>query len=924
MADYEIQIKTSSFLAVQLARFQSIQLCPPPPLTIGGIELRLQRIEFGSNSLRHSKAVDFPVFHKVGSETQGVPVPGFQTQIDQEVVLFAATEADLLAHPNGPPANEFSIGVHAIFDLDYYALDPQCYFNMDLTDVKLGALPAELPAEVGLSEVERMVKDRIKAAVPQVHRAINFANLVSAGEIQNAGISVRSDGAVLALRAEVGTSGSGGAINARWQNFFNGAFPNRLGAAEWGWLVPGNLLEEFTKATVWGQAAAGSIPPQVQVLDVGSHYSGLGNRAHLDTTIRAEVGASGLSETVEATIGLDLTLPEPRHLRADLHLPNLDSIARKLSSVARFFVLFIAKPLLGAAELFESLLGQVEIEMPGANCWQITPLHRACDMTLPTLESGETRLRFTTLDAQPGHLLLGGRVVAPHYTPSRLESEVRGFRWELPELSCDDADLSYVAVVGELLPKSAPLLAEVALHPSGTAPAYLCSAEVIDDKLGVFPSSALRWDSWTLPTTIVLEVPNPGDEYNRDPYPVRILVTTTLGTRLIEIPAAGALTPEVIDQLTAAAIFAVGNCKLLMTPGFDLKWLIDPKFLRKNVLHHWNFAFVGLLLGSAIELSSAGGKPFASVKAMAAMPTMLSAVVVAADGESELSLQRLQDGDVDPTLSEIEIEIRQQQLEVMAAVPLHSQCLRAFKSTLWSQAGVVAVLEGGIAAFELTHAEMPLTIGRWDVEGTLGAWSGPSGIIAFNEHGFHRIDAERRICRIGPEREPSPILDATACDGVAYVLTESELELRSPEDLMPRESNPSDGAHCLLHHCSRLILGGFGITVYELDESGEITSSPVHSCPDFEFTGLELATASGEEIVLARLADGSWHHLLIDEDGRGERVASFPQAPWFAGGVPLGDRLLVLLGERRHSLLVTVPGRSHRVGAEAMVEGVRG
>jgi hypothetical protein len=124
VADFEIQIQVADFLQAQLAGLQARRICPPPPRKIGGIEFRIDRIEFGGNSIRHSKETGFPVFYESGGLTYGITAEGFQTQVVQEVVLHVTTTDDVLAHPGGSPDVDYAVSLKAIVDLDYYTSTP--------------------------------------------------------------------------------------------------------------------------------------------------------------------------------------------------------------------------------------------------------------------------------------------------------------------------------------------------------------------------------------------------------------------------------------------------------------------------------------------------------------------------------------------------------------------------------------------------------------------------------------------------------------------------------------------------------------------------------------------------------------------------------------------------------------------------------
>jgi hypothetical protein len=937
VADFEIQIQVADFLQAQLAGLQARRICPPPPRKIGGIEFRIDRIEFGANSIRHSKETGFPVFYEYGGLTYGITAEGFQTQVVQEVVVHVTTTADVLAHPDADPVVDYQVSFKVVVDLDYYSVDTQCFLRTgraQVEGVKLPTLPPGVPAVPIEDEVKRLVE----GSMPSRVQSLNFAYLLpdAKTKIQNAGITVTSDLKLLVLRAEVGAGSS--YSDVPWSNFYKGFVSDHLQGARWGWFIPANLIEATFANAVW-QAAAEEEGDLLEVTSVGSRYSGAGSVAHVDTTIHAllHLPFPFGTQTLHPTPRVDISVPEPRHLAFDLYVPDVPSIVAQMDMLARFVLTFL---LTSIAEYAEGLLEAKVAKLPtpkakGVQCWQVAPLHRRCTYALPSPAAGGTEMRIDTLNAQPDRLMLSGKVRIPEYTPATLETRVEGFGWKIPEFSCGSADLSTAAAFIGDVEHFAPLRAKVIVEQSGSLPGYLCRAEVVNDPLGKFPSSSLRWDSDRLPTTIVLEVGNPGPEYAAHPYPIDVLITTTLGTRLVRIPPAPALTEADVSRLKALAIFAVGNCKLLAhPPGFNLKWLIDPPFI-DIYMHRWTIVITGLLLGDSVKLLDSGGHELVHATALAGLATTLSAVLAppsagligaatltadVAEGEEadhELMLLRLRNGEPAPPAPGMGIEIRQQALEATAAISLNSRCRELIASALWSRDGFVAVLDDGLVAYELRDGGQPRAIGHWALDEVRGAREWPQGLLAFTEDGLFNLDREQHLHRLGPEREPSRILDVAVGDGIVHVLTESGLETRSAQ-LTPRSSVPGEDGRCLVRLGPRLLVGGpHGIAVYRPGEAGRLEAQSVRSCPDLDVSRLELSTVSGSLSILATLTDGSVRALVLDEGDRAQVVASYPSSPWLAGGIRLGDQHLIQLSDDRRDLQLSRLGESRKVGADA-------
>jgi hypothetical protein len=61
MSIFELQIKTSSFLASQLRAVQSRMICLPPAMVVGRRSIQVQQIEFGNNRIHHEIPGSFTV-----------------------------------------------------------------------------------------------------------------------------------------------------------------------------------------------------------------------------------------------------------------------------------------------------------------------------------------------------------------------------------------------------------------------------------------------------------------------------------------------------------------------------------------------------------------------------------------------------------------------------------------------------------------------------------------------------------------------------------------------------------------------------------------------------------------------------------------------------------------------------------------------
>ncbi|GIJ77828.1 hypothetical protein SAMN05443287_11178 [Micromonospora phaseoli] len=915
MAEFDIQIQVPVFLGVMAAGLRSRQICLPPPTEVAGVSLIVHQIEFTASELRHDQPARYAVFHQSHGTTQGMWAEGFQTQLAQDVVVHVSTTAAVLAHPNQTPPAIVALPLTVVVDLDFVA-DGTPTMTSSISQVQWRLSLPPLPPTVDPADIKREVEVVIRRAFPSFTQPLDIVNLLMGGNTPtlNVGMTVSQDGTLLVFRAETGAGT--GYVDWRWGNFFSGIVTDRLAGAQWGLWIDHRVVESMFQTAVW-QAVAAEAGPEVDLISVGSAYSGTGGRAQVTTTVHAHVDLPDPlgNPYVEVPVRAELSVAAGGELTIDLRLPDIRAIARSMiagiDAVLRRLLgpvwAFVRLPIDSAIADLKPPVGDVDLS--GLHCTEIEPLHQRCTRRLPASSFGGTQVRIGGLSAQPDGLLLTATLRSPVTTPAKLRTSFRPFAWTPPQISCGSADAALAAAFAEHAEDLAPLQAQIYLEADGTAPAWYCALEVLNDPLDRFGHVAV--DSDRLPATVTVRVPNPGPVYAADPYPVDVLVRTTIGSRLIRIPPAPPLTEQDIRRLKAVVIAMIADCKLLVRSGrFDLRWLIDPPFDRQ-FRQRWQLAAEHVRPGTKVALLADGG-PMVSVAARAGTVTKLSAMVSPGAG---LSLVR---DEIPEGAAQAALAIRQQLLEVTASVAVEAPVAAVLASAVWTPNGVAAVLSDGIAAYDVGSAARPRAVGRWYVDGVRRALNWWSGLLVVTEDGLFNVDAERRLRRVGPAEEPAPLLDAASGPGAMYVLTADGLQVRS-RSLSRRSSVAVHGARSLLRVGGRLLVGGAaGVAVYRMTGTG-LSVDPVVSVPELDVTHLAAVIVEDEGAVLATVADGTWRSLVVDERDRVSVVAEYPERPWFAGAARLGDTF-VLVDDRGGALEVLTAGVARPVGSDATTE----
>lgn len=926
MADFDIQVQVPVFLRAMAAALRSRQLCPPPPLVLAGVSLTVQQIEFAGNELRHDKPARFAVFYQSHGETYGLWADGFQTQLAQDIQVHVATTEDVLSHPNGPPARAVAVPLTVVVNLDFFVLDYFVGIGTPLVRTPTvrssfshiewpETLP--LPASIDPQAAKQQAEAVIRSSFPALNQPLDITNLLLGGAapVLNAGMTVSADGSVLVFRAETGAGSS--AVDVRWRNFFSGAVTNRLAGHEWGLWIERRIVESMFQHAVW-QTVATLAPPEFDLISVGSTYSVVNGRARVTTRVNGhyDLPDPAGNPYIEVPVPIELSVTPEHALALDVWLPDIHSLAhgfiatgellarRFLGPVWVWFQAWLDSKIADAGSLFG------DISPAGFTCTEVEPLHQHCTRGLPASSFGGAQVRIAGLVAQPDGVLLTAQMQVPSRTPATLQTSFRPFAWTPPQVSCGSADIALAAAFAENVTDLAPLQAEIFLAADGTTPAWFCSLDVLNDPLNRFPASAIQVDTTLLPSVLTVRVPNPGPAYAANPYPLDVLVRTTLGSRLVRIPAGPALTDQDIVRLKGAMIGAIANCKLLTRPGpFDLLWRVDPP--RRRFVQRWQLTAERLHPGTPVKLLT-GGRPLVHALARPGAATKLSALISPQAGGG----LRLVRDDLLGRSPQATLAIRQQVLEVTGSVPVPERIASVSTSAVWAPNGVVVVLPDGLAAYDVGGATGPREVGRWYIDRVRNALNWPSGLLVVTEDGFLSIDSDRRLTRVGPPGEPAPVLDAAFGRGTVHVLTADALQARSL-GLVPRSSAPVEEARSLLLLGGRLLVGGAnGVTVHRPTPSGDAGSGVV-SLPELSVNRLQVVTVEDDAAVLATLADGTFRTLAVDEHDRVSVVAEYPERPWFAGAARLGDTF-VLADDG--ALDVLRAGTSQLVGADATTE----
>lgn len=935
MSMIEFQVEASAFLAAQRAVLQTTKLCPPAPLKVGPVEVVIDRVEFGNNALRHDKETSYAVFFESHGDQIPREAPGYQTQIAQEVTVHVTSLNDILAHPNQPPAFIVPLTVTLIFDVDFYALDDDCYLRIGFSEVlppgQLPALPINFdplqsPPPIDIAQVFDTAQKGLRALLPAQVIPLGMSQLKPLFiKFLNAGVSVDEGLHRVAFRAQDGTDSY---VAVAWTNFFSGHIPDRLAGKDWSLFVEAGKINEFIKLKVNQQLAENTVDDLNTY--VGCHYSNAGGNAVFTLDVLGIYDLPDPLGTIERDPHLPMTISLNDPVTNTIKL--LADYSEVIGVIHSFDIVEFALPAL--SQMVENFVQmQVDSALAGLNkqesalhCIKTSPTLVECLAQVPLRGSDYTRTALDSLLALDDGIAFAGTMKTPERTRGETSTAVKEFKWQPPKISCGGAGPELVAAFQQS-PSQFPVLhADAFMLNSGSAPVYLCKWSVLNDRLDSFPPAFIRvTEAGPHNVELSLDIPVPDEKYYQEGnlYSCDLLVSTTAGTRLIRIAPPPRLTPAITDTLVAGLLSAVADCEQLVDSWFNHHRGYNPAWGPRPpddaaVDHLWQVEISGLAPGDSAALVDSKRQELVRATAKAGMPMRLSAIPELADsmelmimhgaGAPGIALPgalpniRANSSDTgERTQGKRGLKVVQQLLIRLGSLPLPDECQKVFATSFQGRPCIVAVLRSGVAAYDFSRPERPMLIRSWDVPGVRGALSWQGTLLCFGENGFERMDigSARRNTGLGCE-DPS-ILDAVATPHALYAASRNDLAVYSGR-FCRTDVITDDHVHSLTLTAGKLVaVQDEGLIVFD-------TKNPL--CPErgpsWERAGVRSVMrplGSDRSTLLALMENGAAHLLRIG-DNEVEEEASFNKAPWSAASALLG-KTLVRIGADERSLDVS-------------------
>ncbi|MEO6330467.1 MAG: hypothetical protein ABIO55_16145 [Ginsengibacter sp.] len=911
----ELQMKASAFLTMQRNVLRNLAICPPVLPAVYGVQIVMDRIEFGNSALRHNKPASFTTLYDEDGEL--IPTPyqpeGFQTQLAQDVRVYLTTLAEILAHPNATPTL-VPLTATLVYDLNFFPLDHECYLQANINAVEFGPLPFLPPPFNPLNSLPPDIMDQIKSFMIQQLRLFAPGGTAPVGldalpkqmPFINAGISVDAQMQFIAIRVQVG-----GASNMNsdrpWTDFYKGFITNRLQGNDFSFFIESNLLTEKIKYEVYTNLPSDdnleafpncvyshSEGKAVLTIDVLIIYH-LYRNSYLDIDVKVEA---------DPKVAIELTVAHPNQVTIDFDFSHLLDSDDPLVNFAFTFLNTLGIPL---QEILLVIAGYYILPELKKNvsddCKKISDTHMQCTRGINTpLAPGSLQTTLTKLVTFDDGLAFAGTLNVIDLTAAVISTAIREFKITVPSISCGAASISLVAAFKKNPQGFGVLTARGFIQNSGTAPMRLCRPFVVmRGAAGPFPLQNIIPDSGMAPFDIAINIAAPDTNYYNAPYTLDLLVKTSGGTRLLRFNPPPKITDKDYEKLTAGLLVKIGNCEVLVDEwarlhrGYNPLW--GPRPTGAEIVHHqWEIIVTGLKTGEKVALLGVQNQEITSGISSGG-PLRLMAVVPPA-AENELSIKHVAAHSLIAGIESIfsntddephgenrkGIEVRQTLLTYQGSMPLRGKCKKLLPVNILNRQCVVAVVEDNIVLYDFSKPNVPVAIKSWRIDGVHGVINWQGALLSYGDEGMQWCNYAKNDAKHKLDSVCTPVKDVAANQRKLYAITFDEIRVYS-QRLCHIASARVEHALCITALGDKLIIGGYeGLTIVHRENMKHCHNH----MGKLHITNLRPAFANEPGLFIAKLADGSAKAFRLNGNIP-EIVSDFNDEPWHNNSVLLGD-----------------------------------
>ncbi|RFA27792.1 hypothetical protein CAI21_14375 [Alkalilimnicola ehrlichii] len=530
---------------------------------------------------------------------------------------------------------------------------------------------------------------------------------------------------------------------------------------------------------------------------------------------------------------------------------------------------------------------------------------------------------LSRLVARPDAIILSGttfwqRRLARDYDLRSLD--VEPFRLETPHLPCGAASSAGLALAGEHSEAFARLKATITLFfepHSSTGERFnfistsrtalitptMCMPRVRpeDDPLNVFAPYIQLEPPSPFVATVTVEVPldRIPQEYFDNPYPCRVLIQTSRGTRLITLPAIARPASDTVRSAALGAWAEAVNRCYAKQAQFSPKWIIDPAD-RIRERHLWEFVVTGLAPREPIAVETLAGRTLIRSFARSSGLARGHILLGREEYEGQLRWRNERPAEGEDTVSttdavaaleerrRLAIDVRQTQWLELARLDAPDYLAHA-AFRVGTEPRLAVLTTAGVAIFAPSASSNPLQIARASLFGGRGLLAREGEIRVWGDDGIHDLSVNTETGDLIVRDHLPGATDALVEIGEqVFALREGRVEQLGYGFVESEETLPPE---FLAANNERLFVGGSNeMRVYAVD-GADVSPIGAYRMPGLRgFEGFALDGA-GAPLLIRR--DQGYALVELGELEEPTLVTEYTDRPYSADAAALGDLLIV-------------------------------
>jgi hypothetical protein len=648
----------------------------------------------------------------------------------------------------------------------------------------------------------RAAEDALASAIGSQVLDIPLAEPLQNLNFVNAGITSLGGGSRIGLKWQAGFVPEV-PTRTQWEAFYAGQSPdltdpqlNGVSGPPWDWAI--EIDRDWLQTMINSEATTALKHPtdnvwlanrglQVDLRPFAGHL-----QLALDAPFDVATGVLGVMVTVEIDVVVDLELDQNGDLlltangRASVDVPLEEALLAAVAGAA-----------LGA------MVSVVIAVVPGAVFYLIRALIEVIDLIgtvtkLPVL-SGDLakscsedpfQIDLATLSvskrivcripaSQPIPLsrrdqaelkqlfVLGDQVVAagtltplPHLPRPTWSLVAPDGLWYAPRVACADVgNLDEIVSAFRANPRAARCVSNIFLDvvpsPTPTTSVSIVRAWIASNNYGL--ASCRLVDQADVEAELHFD-----SNFVAQPRPIFVLVHTTDGVRLIQLPAPP---PFNLEQLTASMLQDAGECRSKLDDfyrrfgRYNVKWGIDPPFRRAGHRELWGVRVTGLNPNEEIAVVAVDGELIASSAAGLDGSVEFTHLALAGSPESgELELRRSADAEDNAAHDVVggagatsgAVRVLQQQLLHQSQLDIGDRLLSFDAGRIGGRELLVITRHDSLDVYDLSRPDRPSLVASLAGRDYRGARIDNGSILAWGEGGLERLLPGESLAQLSP------------------------------------------------------------------------------------------------------------------------------------------------------------------------------